>query len=104
MKAFLIDPTRKNIEAVDIANGLDDVKKLIGFDTVDSDEIDSNGDRLYFDEECFLRREPCIGRFKVDSLAPVAGKGLIVGTLNSGAAFKGVEVTAETLAKRVTFL
>jgi hypothetical protein len=39
---------------IDIA-GHDDIVKLIGFDTVTSDEIGSDGDRLYFDEECFLR-------------------------------------------------
>ena len=80
------------------------VKNLIGYDTVDSDEIDANGDHFYFDEECFLRREPGKGRFKVDSLAPVAGKGLIVGTALGGTGFKNVTINVEALIRRVTFL
>jgi hypothetical protein len=56
-----------------------DKKKLMQIDgiTIDSDEIDDNGDRLFFDEEFFIRQQS-VGRFKVDSLAPVAGIGVIV--------------------------
>ncbi len=42
----------------------------VGFDTVDANQIDSNGDFLYFDEECFIRQQQ-VGRFKIDNRAPV---------------------------------
>ena len=50
MKAFLIDNTKK-IGQVSVDDGLAGVKRLIRFDTVDSDEIDANGDLLFFDED-----------------------------------------------------
>ena len=45
-----------------------------------------------------------MGRFKVNSLAPVSGKGLIVGSAVAGTTIKNVEINDEVLAKRVTFL
>jgi hypothetical protein len=65
------------------------VRALIGFETVDSDEIDANGDRLYFDEKCFIRQTPGVGRFQLDSLAPVAGMGVVVGHKCPGLARAG---------------
>ena len=67
MKAYLIDANQKTITPAEIA-GLDDVKKLIGYDSIDSDEVDASGDRLYFDESCFLRDQTGKGRFKLDNL------------------------------------
>ena len=77
MPCFLIDPTQKTITAVEGGGDLPGVRALIGFETVDSDEIDANGDRLYFDEKCFIRQTPGVGRFQLDSLAPVAGMGVV---------------------------
>ena len=74
MKALLLDPVEQSIEEVQIG-GLDDIKALVGFDTIESDAIDSGGDRLFFDEECFLRGTS--GRFRIDSVIPVAGKGVV---------------------------
>ena len=54
MKAFLITPDKQSIEAINI-NGREDIARLIGFDTIESDAVGTAGDRLYFDEECFLR-------------------------------------------------
>jgi hypothetical protein len=76
---------------------------LIGFETVDSDEIDANGDRLYFDEKCFIRQTPGVGRFQLDSLAPVAGMGVVVGS-GAQSALQTPQVSLEALKKRVKFL
>jgi hypothetical protein len=76
MRALLITADTQSIEEVDITD-LDDIKALIGFDTIDSDAVGSEGDRLFFDEECFLRQSK--GRFQIDTVIPVAGKGVIVG-------------------------
>ena len=54
MKALLITPEHRSIEAIEIA-GREDITRLIGFDTIESDAVGTAGDRLYFDEECFLR-------------------------------------------------
>ncbi|MCU0938801.1 MAG: hypothetical protein MUC86_06575 [Burkholderiaceae bacterium] len=104
MKAFVIDPATRTITPVDIAPGLDGVRAVIGFATIDSDEIDDNGDRLFFDEECFIRAIEGAGRFRVDRLAPVQGKGVVVGSRGGADALDDVKVDAETLARRVTFL
>jgi hypothetical protein len=104
MKAFLIDPATRGISPIDLVDGLDDVRRAIGYATVDSDEIDDNGDRLFFDEECFIRAIPGAGRFRVDNLAPVAGKAVIVGSTAGGTQLADAHVDATALARRVTFL
>jgi len=45
MKAYLIDANQKSISAIEIS-GLDDVKQHIGYDSVDSDEIDATSRRF----------------------------------------------------------
>ena len=72
MQVFVIDPATKDIREAEITAGESGVRELIGFDSIDFDEIDDNGDRLYFDESCFIRHGSDVARFRVDSLAPVA--------------------------------
>jgi len=103
MQVLAINPLTKEINVVDIANTKEALQKLIGFSTIDSDEIDDNGDRLFFDEECFIRQQGNVGRFKVDSLAPVAGIGVIVNS-KDGKTFQSAVISAEELLKRVTYL
>lgn len=67
MKAYLIDANSHAVSEV-VSAGLDDIKQLIGYDSVDPDEIDASGDRLFFDESCFLRDQTGNGRFKLDNL------------------------------------
>lgn len=76
MRALLIDPEQQTIEEIAI-DGHQDIARLVGYDTIESDAIGDQGDRLFFDEECFLRRSK--GRFQIDTVIPVAGKGVIVG-------------------------
>lgn len=104
MQVFLIDPSNKNIQAVEIEDGLQSIRHLIGFDSIDSDGIDANGDKLYFDESCFIRNQPDAGRFKVDNLAPVAGRGVIVGGDVNGTSLASPVVTLDALTQRVRFL
>jgi hypothetical protein len=54
MKAFLINPESRSIEAIDVADRTA-IARLIGYDTIESDVVGTAGDRLYFDEECFQR-------------------------------------------------
>ncbi|OZA05324.1 MAG: hypothetical protein B7Y05_22140 [Polynucleobacter sp. 24-46-87] len=103
MQVFAINPLTKEIHAVEIADTKEAVQELIGFSTIDSDEIDDNGDRLFFDEECFIRQQGNVGRFKVDSLAPVAGIGVIVNS-QDGKTFQSAIINPEELLKRVTYL
>ena len=67
MKAFLIIPDTQAIEDVEV-DGMDDIRTLVGFDSLESDAVGDDGDRLYFDEECFIRGTS--GRFQIDSLIP----------------------------------
>jgi hypothetical protein len=104
MQIYVIDPTLKTISASDISGSLDDVRGLIGSASIDSDEIDNNGDRLFFDEECFIQQQDGVGRFKVDNLAPVAGIGVIANSRDEGKSIQAPEVSLRVLTKRVTFL
>ena len=99
MTCFVIDPTAKTITPVPWHGGLDAIRQLIGFETIDSDEIDANGDRLFFDEKCFIRQTPGVGRFQLDSLAPVAGVGVVV-----GAGASSPQATLQALQERVKFV
>jgi hypothetical protein len=103
MKGFLIDPAARVVTPVEVDGGLDGVRKLIGFPTVDSDEIDDNGDRLFFDEECFIRAAANAPRFRVDNLAPVAGKGLVIGSSAQGKELADAVTGLDALQRRVTF-
>ena len=104
MKAFLIDATTRSITPVMLTDGLFDIEALIGYDTIESDAIDASGDRLFFDERCFLREQTCNARFQIDNLAPVANKALVVGSADDGAILKDVMVDHTTLERRITWL
>jgi hypothetical protein len=59
---------------------------------------------LFFDESCFIRHGADVGRFRVDSLAPVAGTGVITGGEPGGKAIAGAQISIEALRARVQFL
>ncbi len=101
MKALLINPEEQAIEAIDI-DGHDNIVKLIGFDTIASDEIGPEGDRLFFDEECFLRGTS--GRFQIDTVIPVSGKGVIVGSTDDGSTLKDVVSDVDSIKSRIKHL
>jgi hypothetical protein len=101
MKALLINPETQSIEAVDIESR-EDIAGVIGFDTIESDAIGTAGDRLYFDEECFLRGAS--GRFQVDKLIPISGKALVIGTADDGATLSDAVTDIESLRSRTRYL
>jgi hypothetical protein len=47
MTCFVIDPNAKTITSLPWYGGLDEIRQLIGFETIDSDKIDASGDRLF---------------------------------------------------------
>ena len=101
MKALLINPESQSLESIEVAS-LDDIKSLIGFDTLESDAVGTAGDRLYFDEECFLRGSG--GRFRIDSLIPVSGRGVIVGSSDDGVSLGDVVMNLDELRARIRYL
>lgn len=101
MKALLINPENRSIEAIDI-DAREDIARLIGFDTIESDAVGTAGDRLYFDEECFLRGAG--GRFQIDSIIPVSGRAVVVGTADEGATLRDVATDIEDLCSRIKYL
>jgi hypothetical protein len=101
MKALLINPENKSIEAIDIESR-EDIARLIGFDTIASDAVGTAGDRLYFDEECFLRGSS--GRFQIDKLIPVSGKAVVVGTTDHGATVSNAVTDIDSLRSRIQYL
>lgn len=99
-KAFLISPEDKSIEAIDLSD-VREVAALVGYETIESDDIDDGGDRLFFDEECFIRGSS--GRFQIDKLIPVAGKGIVVGVAADGLTLCDVSVGRDELLRRTRF-
>ena len=100
MKALLVSPVSQSIEAIEV-DGLNDIKHLIGFDTIVSDAIGTGGDRIYFDEECFLRGST--GRFQIDSIIPISGKAVIVGAVDDGATLRDVVMDIDSLRSRIKY-
>ena len=98
MKALLINPQDQTIAAVEVED-LAAIRQLVGYDTLESDAVGSEGDRLYFDEECFIRGST--GRFQIDSVIPVAGKGVLVGS--DGDALSDVRTGIGDLRQRIRF-
>lgn len=101
MKALLINPESRSIEAIDIGSQAD-LASLIGYDTIESDAVGTEGDRLYFDEECFLRG--ATGRFQIDSIIPVSGRAVVVGTADDGATLRDASTDIEDLRARIKYL
>lgn len=104
MKAYLIDTSSQSVSQVEVTQGLASIRSLIGFDSIDSEEIDASGDRLFFDESCFLREQGGKGRFKLDNLTPVVGLALVIGSSDQGAMLKDATVSFDALQARITWL
>ncbi|MHB1187116.1 hypothetical protein [Thiobacillus sp.] len=104
MKAYLIDANTKTVSPVELADGLASIRRLIGYDSVDSEEINASGDQLFFDEGCFLRDQTGKGRFKLDNLVPVADKAVVAGSGDDGATLADAVVELTALQQRITWL
>ena len=101
MKALLINPETQSIEATEISSQ-EDLVQIIGYDTIISDEIGPDGDRLFFDEECFLRGTK--GRFQIDAVIPVSGIGVIIGSPDDGATLQDVVSGVDSIQARIKYL
>ena len=101
MKALLIDPENRSLETIDV-QGREDIAKRIGYDTIESDSVGNGGDRLFFDEECFLRGTK--GRFQIDSVIPVSGKAVLIGTTDEGKTLRDVTTDLDSLRSRIKYL
>ena len=99
-KAFLISPGDKTIESIEVSD-LKEVAALVGFDTIESDDIGNGVDRLFFDEECFIRGAS--GRFQIDKLIPVAGEGVVVGVSADAVTLTDASVNRDELLNRTRF-
>ena len=60
--------------------------------------------RLFFDEECFIRGDAVSGRFQIDSVVPVAGKGIVVGSGDDGSSLQDVISDVDSLKARIKYL
>jgi hypothetical protein len=101
MKAILINAQQRTIEPVEIG-GREDIVRLVGYDTLESDAVGKAGDRLFFDEECFLRGTS--GRFQIDTVIPVAGIGVLVGSKDDGSTLCDVKTDIADLRSRIKYL
>jgi hypothetical protein len=80
LNAILIDPVKQVIETIYISS-LVDIAEYVGQDTLDSE-----------------------GRFQIDKLIPLAGKGVVIGTTDDGDSLRDVEMDAEDLRNRIKYL
>jgi hypothetical protein len=103
MHAFLIDAYEQTIEPIEIKATLDAIRQALGHDSIESDDVDGGDDRLFFDEECFIRQQPKPGRFQLDTLPPVAGRGVVVGGGPDEGSLRAPELSLEELRGRVRF-
>jgi len=99
MHAFLITGSNQGIEAIEISSRAD-IAGLVGQDTIVSDELDDTN-AVFFDEDCFIRGTS--GRFQIDTLAPIAGKAVVVGYLD-GEQLTNASLGLEELKTRTKFL
>lgn len=97
---FLINPEDKTVNPIEV-NDVADIASIVGYDTIVSDDIGNGGDRLFFDEECFIRG--ATGRFQLDRLIPVAGKGIVIGVAADGSTFSDAKVDPDELKQRLRF-
>lgn len=104
MQVFVIRPHQHLIESMELLGGLEGIKAIIGYDTIAADLIDAEGNTLYFDEDCFLRAEVKQQRFQVNTLAPVAGIGVVVKSSLAEGAFETPSFSRETLQSHVKFI
>jgi len=100
MKAFLISAENQSIEVIDLQSDKE-IATLIGFSCIENDEVGNDGDRLFFDEECFIRGTP--GRFRLDSLVPVQGIAIIARLGDTGQLIDS-ELSLEELTSRIQYL
>lgn len=98
-KALLVAPDSQSIAPVEVDSAAD-IAALIGYDTLASDALGDGADRLYFDEECFIRATP--GRFRIDALVPVSGRAIVVGVAGDERLID-VSLTIEQLRTRIRF-
>lgn len=99
MRAIVIQPDHRSVEVIDIQDRADLVR-LIGHPTLESDALGDAGDRLFFDEACFLRGTS--GRFQIDTLVPVAGTAVILGV--DGDALRDAASDVDDLRRRIRYL
>jgi len=106
INAFLINANSKEISQITLTGSTDELVALINVPAKDVgfDEIDDNGDRLYFDEACFINEKPGAGRFRLDTLPPVSGMGIVVGWNTADDQMSNAKVMSDTLKSRVSFL
>jgi hypothetical protein len=103
MYCFVINAHTQTISKCSLSEGTSPIASLIGFDSIESDEISGSSDRLYFDDSCFIRDQPTKGRFKLDNLPPVAGIGVVAG-VDTGAGPSSPLMSLSDISARVSFI
>lgn len=98
MKSFLIDGISNQVTQINIADRAG-IAAEIGFSTL-ADDFIAESEIVVFDENCFIRGSA--GRFQIDTLAPIAGKAIIVGVIGSD--LVDSKLTVMDISSRVKFL
>ena len=98
VNGFLIDPDKRAIQVVRIADTLADFHRAIGADCLDSFHLDQRT-VIFLDDRGLIEGPPFKARFGIRGYPlPLAGKGLVVGISGDGATCSSTW-SAEDLAR-----
>lgn len=108
MKAYLIDPVKREVTQVECAKGLDAIYKRIHASIFDVQTVNDHGDSLYVDDEGLLngagaRYGGFIWTFDSGRRYPFVGYGLMLGTNRRNGGSRDVQEAFESVKARVTF-
>ena len=76
MRAILIDPQARSVEAVETSGKLDDIYRLVGCKVIEAVYL-SKTDVMYVDEEGLLKSPTTQAFFGLADSEPICGRGLI---------------------------
>lgn len=102
MYGFLIDPETKTVTKVSVAATLQSIREHISAACVDVVHLNSRGDVIYVDDEGLYNARHFFYLEQYE--APLAGKGLVLGTDSQGETISPRFVTLDQVQERVHFI
>lgn len=104
MKAYLIDPFKKEVTSVEYNGDFQQIYDLIDCSCFDVARINSHGDGIYVDDEGLIGDIMKQAFFMFSGYPnPLAGKGLVLGTDYQGESVEP-HITLDELKSKVRFM
>lgn len=103
MKAYLIDPEKREITVIDHDDSLNGIYEAIQAKPIDTVQLNRWRDVAFIDDEGLYRSPQFFWRYQ-DYPNPIAGKALVLGTTSDGNSREPVAVNTYSLAEDITWL